>query len=171
MKYFVYIYLMFIFAAYGQEHILIGDSQTYLLINTKHSNIVTQVSKLCQSGIGVQDLIQKVKRYPIKTNVKTVTICIGVNDNYVDKGVEKLILRIRKTFPNAKLLVIKGSWDWGRVKRLKVNKFNDYYKIFEKLDCELINTPIGKGNPHSNKKVYETIMKELENKIKNEQTI
>lgn len=169
MRYVIYIYLMFVFVAYGQEHILIGDSQTYFL--KKHSNIVKQSSKLSKSGIGVQDLIQKVKRYPIKTNVKTVTICIGVNDNYVDKGIELLIIRVSKTFPNAKLLVIKGSWGWGKVRNLNVNKFNDYYKIFEKLNCVLINTPIGKGDPHRDKKVYGTIMKELETKIKNEQTI
>jgi hypothetical protein len=166
MKYFVYIYLMFIFAAYGQEHILIGDSQTYLL--KKHSNIVTQVSKLCQSGIGVQDLIQKVKRYPIKTNVKSVTICIGVNDYYINKGIESLMVRVLNTFPNAKIFVVKGSWGWGKVRKVNIDKFNNYYKKFEILGAHLIKTPIGHGDPHRNKKVYKTIMSELENNLKNE---
>jgi len=151
--------------SYSQEHILIGDSQTFLL--KKHSKIITQNSKLSQAGIGVLELTQKVRHYPINTNVKTVTICVGVNDNYVDKGITQLIDRIKNTFPKAKLYVIKGSWGWGKIKKLNTDKFNNYYKKFAELGAQVIQTPIGEGDPHRDKKNYKTIMQELENKINN----
>lgn len=152
------------------QHILIGDSQTYLL--KKHSSFVIQKSKLCQSGIGVQQLISKVRRFPIQTNIKSVTICIGVNDSYIDKGINQLMLRVKKTFPNAFIYVIKGSWGWGNVRRLNIDKFNNYYKKFEDLGACIIQTPIGYSKNHPDekqKKVYKTIMSELEWKITQEQ--
>jgi hypothetical protein len=151
------------------QHILIGDSQTYLL--KKHSSFVIQKSKLCQSGIGVQQLISKVRRFPIQTNIKSVTICIGVNDSYIDKGINQLMLRVKKTFPNAFIYVIKGSWGWGNVRRLNIDKFNNYYKKFEDLGACIIQTPIGYSKNHPDekqKKVYKTIMSELEWKITQE---
>jgi hypothetical protein len=151
------------------EHILIGDSQTYWL--KKHSSFVIQKSKLCQSGIGVQQLISKVRRFPIQTNIKSVTICIGVNDSYIDKGINQLMLRVKKTFPNAFIYVIKGSWGWGNVRRLNIDKFNNYYKKFEDLGTCIIQTPIGYSKNHPDekqKKVYKTIMSELEWKITQE---
>lgn len=167
MKILCYIYLFFSITIKNPQHILIGDSQTYWLI--KHTTIVTQKTKLCQSGIGVQQLITKVRRYPIQPNIKSVTICIGVNDNYHDKGVNELMIRVKKTFPNASIYVIKGSWGWGKVKRLNMDKFNTYYKKFEDLGACIIQTPIGHGDPHKSKKVYKTIISELEWIITQEQ--
>lgn len=167
MKILCYIYLMISLTTKNPQHILIGDSQTYLL--KKHSSFVIQKSKLCQAGIGIQQLISKVKRFSIQSNIKSVTICIGVNDGYIDKGINQLMFRINKTFPNAKVYVIKGSWGWGKVRRLNMDKFNNYYKKFEDLGACIIQTPIGHGDPHKNKKVYKTIMSELEWKITQEQ--
>jgi hypothetical protein len=165
MKVLCYLYLIFTLTVNNDDHILIGDSQTFYL--KKHSTIVTQNIKLSQSGIGVLQLIKKIDSHNLSPDTKSITICIGVNDAYVDKGVEQLMTKVKKTFPNATIFVIKGSWGWGTVKNLNPNKFNDYYKKFEDLGAHIVPTPIGHGDPHKNKKVYKTIMTELENNLKN----
>lgn len=156
---------MLTFTAKNENHFLIGDSQTFFL--KKHSTIVTQNINLSQSGIGISQLIKKVDNYHVSPETKSVTICVGVNDGYVDKGIEQLMTKVKNTFPNATIFVIKGSWGWGTVKNLNHNKFNDYYKKFQDLGANIVPTPIGQGDPHKNKKVYKTIMSELENNLKN----
>jgi hypothetical protein len=151
----------------NKQNVLIGDSQTFQL--KKHSTIVTHETKLSKVGIGVPQLIAKIKNYPIQPNVLSVTICIGVNDGYVDKGISKLMTVVNTKFPNACIYIIKGSWGWGQVKKLSKDKFNGYYNKFEDLGARIIQTPIGHGDPHKNKKVYKTIMSELEWKIIQEQ--
>ena len=155
---------MFTFTVKDDNHVLIGDSQTFFL--KKHSTIVTQNTKLSQAGIGISQLITKVKNYHISPDIKSITICVGVNDGYVDKGIEQLMTKVKYTFPNATIFVIKGSWGWGKVKKVNVDKFNGYYKKFHDLGACIVPTPIGHGDPHKNKKVYKTIMSELETKLK-----
>jgi hypothetical protein len=155
-----YLLLLFTIFSFSQEHILIGDSQTYLL--ARHSTEIKRIPKLSQSGIGVVQLIYKVRLYPVSPNVKSVSICIGVNDAYKDRGVQQLFIRLKNTFPNAHFYIIQGSWGWGKVRRMNQNNLDKYYKHFPGT---IIYPAIGKGDPHRNKKVYKTIMKSLENQI------
>ena len=155
-----YILLLFTVLSFSQEHILIGDSQTYLL--ARHSTEIKRIPKLSQSGIGVVQLIYKVRLYPVSPNVKSVSICIGVNDAYKDRGVQQLFIRLKNTFPNAHFYIIQGSWGWGKVRRMNQSNLDKYYKYFPGT---IIYPAIGKGDPHRNKKVYKTIMKSLENQI------
>ena len=155
-----YILLLFTVLSFSQEHILIGDSQTYLL--AKHSTEIKRIPKLSQSGIGVVQLIYKVRLYPVSPNVKSVSICIGVNDAYKDRGVQQLFIRLKNTFPNAHFYIIQGSWGWGKVRRMNQSNLDKYYKQFPGT---IIYPAIGKGDPHRNKKVYKTIMKNLESQI------
>lgn len=155
-----YIFLLFTLLSFSQEHILIGDSQTYLL--ARHSTEIKRIPKLSQSGIGVVQLIYKVRLYPVSPNVKSVSICIGVNDAYKDRGVQQLFIRLINTFPNAHFYIIQGSWGWGGVSKMNQNHLDKYYKHFLGT---IIHPAIGKGDPHRNKKVYKTIMKSLENQI------
>ena len=67
-----YILLLFTVLSFSQEHILIGDSQTYLL--ARHSTEIKRIPKLSQSGIGIVQLIYKVRLYPVSPNVKSVSI-------------------------------------------------------------------------------------------------
>lgn len=150
----------------GQEHILIGDSQTIYL--AKHSTKIKQSTKLCKIGIGVIGLNQKVYSHPINKHVKSVSICVGVNDSYLDVGVETLMETVKRTFPNAKIYIIQGSWGWGSVKKISVDKFTLYYKKFEKLGGILIEPPIGNGDPHKNKQIYKKIILELERVLNND---
>jgi hypothetical protein len=155
-----YILLLFTVLSFSQEHILIGDSQTYYL--SQHSTEIKRIPKLSQSGIGVVQLIYKVRLYPVSPNVKSVSICIGVNDRYKDRGVQQLFIRLINTFPNAHFYIIQGSWGWGKVRRMNQSNLDKYYKHFPGT---IIYPAIGKGDPHRNKKVYKTIMKSLENQI------
>lgn len=158
-----YILLFFTLSVYSQQHILIGDSQTYFL--AKHSTKIKRISKLSQSGIGVLQLTSKVRLYPVSPHVNTVSVCIGVNDGYKDKGVQKLLIRIKKTFPNAKIYIIQGSWGWGKVRRANQDTLNKYYKQYIDSGCILISPAIGRGDPHRDKIIYKIIMKSLESQI------
>ena len=158
-----YILILFTFVTYSQQHILIGDSQTYIL--AKHSTKINRVPKLSQSGIGVVQLTSKVRLYPVSPYVNSVSVCIGVNDGYKDRGVKQLLIRIKNTFPNAKIFIIQGSWGWGKVRRANQNTLNKYYKQYIDSGCILISPAIGKGDPHKDKNVYKIIMKSLESQI------
>ena len=158
-----YILLLFTIFSFSQQHILIGDSQTYLL--AKHSTKIKRVPKLTQPGIGVVQLTSKVSSYPVSPYVNSVSVCIGVNDGYKDRGVQKLLVRIKNTFPNAKIFIIQGSWGWGRVTKANQNTLDKYYKQYTDSGCILISPAIGKGDPHKDKNVYKIIMKSLESQI------
>ena len=158
-----YILLLFTIFSFSQEHILIGDSQTYIL--AKHSTKIKQVSELSQSGIGVLQLTNKVRLYPVSPCVNSVSVCIGVNDGYKNRGVQQLLIGIKNTFPNAKIYIIQGSWGWGKVRRANQNTLNKYYKQYIDSGCILISPAIGRGDPHRDKKVYKIIMKSLESQI------
>lgn len=158
-----YILLFFTLSIYSQQHILIGDSQTYFL--AKHSTKIKRVSKLSQAGIGVVELTSKLRLYPVSPHVNTVSVCIGVNDGYKDKGVQQLLVRIKKTFPNAKIYIIQGSWGWSRVRRVNQNTLNKYYKQYIDSGCILVSPAIGRGDPHKDKIIYKIIMKSLESRI------
>jgi len=63
------------------------------------------------------ELNNNVVSYPTSKNIKSVSVCIGVNDSYRDNGVEILMNTIKRTFPNATIYIIQGSWGWGNVKK------------------------------------------------------
>ena len=161
-----YILLFLTFFSYGQEHILIGDSQTLYL--SKYVKTIKLVKRLSQSGIGVVELNEKLISHPISSNVNSVSICIGVNDCYRDKGVNKLMIIIKKTFPNAIIYIIQGSWGWGGVKKCSTFVISNYYKKFKDLGGIIIKTPIGYGDPHTDKKSYKVIVSTIESLIKKE---
>lgn len=158
-----YILILFTLSVYSQQHILIGDSQTYFL--AKHSTKIKRVPRLSQAGIGVVQLTSKVRLYPVSPHVNTVSVCIGVNDGYIDKGVQQLLVRIKNTFPNAKICIIQGSWGWGKVRSANQNTLNKYYKQYIDSGCILISPAIGRGDPHRDKIIYKVIMKSLESQI------
>jgi hypothetical protein len=158
-----YILLFFTLSIYSQQHILIGDSQTYYL--SRHSTKIKRVPQLSQSGIGVLQLTAKIRLYPVSPQVNSVSLCIGVNDGYKDRGVKELLVRIKNTFPNAKIFIIQGSWGWSTVKKANQNTLNKYYKQYINSGCILISPAIGRGDPHRDKNVYKIIMKSLESQI------
>lgn len=163
MKHLIYIISLFSMISYGQNNIIIGDSQTFYL--AKHTQTITLIKPLTQSGIGITKLITKLNKYPISNNINSVTICIGVNDSYKDMGIKTLMNLTKTKFPYACIYIIKGSWGWGNVKHIRQTTIINYYNIFQNLGAYIIQNPIGFGNPHKNKPIYKTITNELESII------
>jgi hypothetical protein len=162
MKHLIIITL-FSLLSHGQNNIIIGDSQSFYI--AKNSCILSLIKPLTQPNIGITKLNEKLNKYPITNNVKSVTICIGVNDNYIDMGILKLMNLINLKFPYAIIYIIKGSWGWGNVKNITKNKILNYYNKFENLNAIIIKYPIGYGDPHKNKPIYKKIAKTLEENI------
>ena len=132
----IIVFLFSFSTTYCQENILIGDSQTFYL--AKHTNKIKIIKKLSKSGIGVVKLNIKITSYPINRKVKTVTLSIGVNDGYNDKGIKDLVNTIKRTFPNSEIFIVQGSWGWGKVRKIQRDKITHYYKKFEDLGCTVI---------------------------------
>ena len=155
--------LLFCLVGYSQipNNIIIGDSQTPYV--DRNSKKVERVVGLWKGGINVPVLTKMVQRHKVSTNVQNVFLCIGTNDLYVDKGIDKLFKSIRITFPNAKIYVIQGSWGWGGVTHTKYDKIKKYYKRYQELGGTIIEPPIGKGDPHCDCPVYKKIGEAIDN--------
>jgi hypothetical protein len=155
--------LLFCLVGYSQipNNIIIGDSQTPYV--DRNSKKVERVVGLWKGGIDVPILTKMVQSHKVSTNVQNVFLCIGTNDLYVDKGIEKLFKSLWITFPNAKIYVIQGSWGWGGVTHTKYDKIKKYYKRYEELGGTIIEPPIGKGDPHCDCPVYKKIGEAIDN--------
>jgi hypothetical protein len=154
------------------KSIVIGDSVSILI--SKNNSVAkilgtSQTEKnLWKSGINLNWLKTAVKKHPITSNVGNVVVSIGANGGYNPKeDVAGLISIINKTFPKAKIYIVKGSWGWGNIKSVTESRVNTYYDKFKKLGATIIPTPIGKtSNPHTNLPVYKIIGKEIDKAIK-----
>lgn len=147
------------------KNIIIGDSQTpYVDMNTTKASTISSVggeSSLWLGGMGVPWLINALNNYPkAEKNVENVITVIGTNGNYgsvFNESIPSLFSAIKNKFPNAKVLVVQGSWGWGGLKNTTEKKVRDYYTKFEKEGGKLIEPPIGNIEPHSNQPVYKKI--------------
>jgi len=153
------------------KSIVIGDSQSIFISN---NNSIAKIigteeteKNLWKSGIDLNWLEKAVEKYPISENVKNVVVSIGANGGYNPKeNIAGLLTSLKRTFPNSKFYVVKGSWGWGNIKSVTESRVNTYYDIFKKLGVTVILTPIGKtSNPHTNLPVYKVIGKEIEKAI------
>ena len=142
------------------QNIIIGDSQTPYI--DLHSQKIEKGVGLWKKGINVPKLTKMVQNYPISPEVNNIVVCIGTNDLYIDLGIEKLLLTICDRFPNAKIYVVQGSWGWGNLRRTTYDKVKKYYKKFERLGVTVIETPIGKREPHRDCPVYRKIGEEID---------
>lgn len=147
------------------ENILIGDSQTpYVDMNTEKASRISTTggeSSLWLGGMGVPWLIGALNKYPkIEKHVKNVITVIGTNGNFgkvFNDDIPTLFSAIKKKFPNAKVLVVQGSWGWGGLKNTTEEQVRKYYKKFKDEGGILIEPPIGNAEPHSNLPIYEKI--------------
>jgi GH24 family phage-related lysozyme (muramidase) len=150
----------------ASTNIIIGDSQTKFVAN--QSSKVKMVSELTQGGKGVDWLRGQVEKYTVSPDVANVILCIGTNGGYRSSGrpEQKLFVALRKTFPNADIFVVQGSWGWGGIKNVKETTVRDYYVTqYQSRGATLIDPPIGAGDPHGNKPVYKLIGNSIDNML------
>jgi len=157
---------------YPKKSIVIGDSVSNLIAkNTSTAKVLgaEQSEKtLWKSGMNLNWLKNAVAKYPVSNDIGNVIISIGANGGYnQNEDISGLFDALNKTFPNAKLYAVKGSWGWGNIKNITEKQVNDYYEQFRNRKAIIIKTPIGKtNNPHVNLSVYKTIGQEIDSIIK-----
>jgi hypothetical protein len=152
-------------------NLIIGDSQT-IYVDNQSSKVQTipggeGESTLHKGSTTVNWLRDAVKKYPVSPEVKNVVLCTGTNGGYSDfqNDIEGLFSAVKKTFPNAKIYAVQGSWGWGGIKKYKEKDVRDYYKKYEQLGATLIEPPIGGIEPHGNKPVYKKIGADIDSKL------
>jgi hypothetical protein len=113
VRYFFYFLILLSTLGYAQTYpnLIIGDSQTPYI--DLHSTKSKKGVGLWKKGINVPKLTKMVKNHRISPDICNIVISIGTNDRYLDLGISTLINTIRRTFPNAELYVVQGSWGWG----------------------------------------------------------
>jgi len=148
-------------------NIIIGDSQTGLV--SKNSSKVQLIDELQEGGKGVGWLRDQVAAYPVSPDVNNVVLCIGTNGGYSSKGSAEagLFTALRKTFPNAKIYAVQGSWGWGGVSKYTEKQVRSYYiNQYQNRGAILIEPPIGDvENPHKNLPVYKDIGAAIDAKL------
>jgi hypothetical protein len=153
-------------------NIIIGDSQTpYVARNTSKAKLISSKpgkSSLWEGGQSVPWLISAVKEFPVSENIKNVVIVIGTNGAFgkvFGDDIPLLFKVLKKKFPNAKFLVVQGSWGWGGLKNVKESQVRNYYKQYEMEGATLIEPPIGDIEPHQNHPVYSIIGSQIDKRI------
>jgi hypothetical protein len=155
------------------KNIIIGDSQSlYVDWGSEKFNLISQKgseSALWKGGEDLAWLNLAVSKHRRSLDVENIAICIGTNGIFnKNDNISGLVTNIKNKFPNAKLFAIKGSWAWpGNRYNMNVTEkqVNDYYAKFSECGVEVIEPAIGPGEPHGRKPIYQTIGKNLDNKV------
>jgi len=167
--------------------LLIGDSTCpYVEAQTraKRRPGTEGFGKLQKGGISIYSCVSKdkdtlynyVNNHPlVEPHVKNVVISIGTNDLYQENcpnDVKNLVNVINKKFPNAKLLVVQGTYGnkipcssagYCILKNTKQSTVDNYYKKFEDLGVTVIDPPIGNvENCHGHLPIYKEIGKNID---------
>jgi hypothetical protein len=123
--------------------IIMGDS-TVGVINSVPNGLQKNKIDISFNKVGetVNWLISKLKEFGKDGkkygNTKYVFVSIGTNDGYVvsdssKKKISELNELIKKIYPNAKRVVIPGTYGWGNVNDKTKQNQDNYYKIFTDL--------------------------------------
>ena len=121
---------------------------------------------LWKTGIGVDKLTLMVLNYKTSPEIKNIVLCIGTNDNFRTGNIKQLFKAVKRTFPNATIYIIKGSWGWGGNRTITQQRVDNYYKKYEQQGGIIINPAIGKNEPHQNLTVYKTIGNKIDTILK-----
>jgi hypothetical protein len=155
----------------SNKAIIIGDSQTpYIAKQSSKAKLLGATggeSVLWKGGQNLKWLFDAVKKYPVTEDMGYVVISIGTNGGFNTKeDIPGLISELKRVFPNAKFLAVKGSWGWGGNTNKTETQVNAYYDIFRKWGVEVLPTPIGAVEPHGDRPSYKKIGAEIDAKIK-----
>jgi GH24 family phage-related lysozyme (muramidase) len=154
------------------KSIAIGDSLTP---NVARSAGITAAPGLWKSGITIEGLLNNhVKQYTqIDPAVKNVVICIGTNGIFKTSAntVNELVKQLRAKFPNAKLLVVKGTYGpgvaWSKpLQSVSQKTVDTYYSYFANNGVTIIPTAIGnQKDAHAYTDIYNTIGSEIRSRL------
>jgi hypothetical protein len=123
--------------------IIMGDS-TVGVFNSVPNGLVKNKIDISFNKVGetVKWLVDKMTEFAKDNkkygNTKYVLVSIGTNDGYVvnsssKKKIGELNDLIKKVYPNAKRIIVPGTYGWGSVKDKTKQDQDNYYKIFTDL--------------------------------------
>lgn len=154
------------------KSIAIGDSLTP---NVARAAGIQAASGLWKSGITIEGLLNNhVKQYAgSDPAVKNVVICIGTNGIFKTSAntVNELVKQLRAKFPNAKLLVVKGTYGpaatWSKpLTTVDQKTVNTYYSYFANNGVTVIPTAIGnQKDAHAYTDIYNVIGNEIKARL------
>ena len=153
------------------KNIIIGDSQTpHVARRTSKAQMISGPegeSTLHKGSTTVNWLKGAVKKYPVSPEVENVILCTGTNGGYsnFENDIDGLFSAVKKTFPNAKIYAVQGSWNWGGLKKYNETDVRNYYKKYQTLGATLIEPPIGGIEPHGDRPVYKKIGADIDSKL------
>ena len=170
------------------ENLIIGDSYSLFIDNASkkatrlNTGIAGSKEYLWLGGKGTEWLKDALEVYPVTPTVKHVVVSMGTNDMYSSNtDVSGLVSQIKKTFPNCKIIVVPGSWNFNGSgvtagKRFlpydekNKNLINSYYAKFTNLGA-VLTSPVGDaqvccgGDAHGNFPIYQKIGSEIDSII------
>lgn len=156
------------------KNIVIGDSLSPNIARCSKADLINKTpgpSSLWKGGIAIGTLLDYVQSYnKIDNNVKNVVISIGTNGIFTrsTNTVNKLVDELKKKFPKAKLLVVKGTYGpkaaWSpALTGVRQETVNNYYADFSDRGVFVVPTAIGnQKDAHSYTDIYKTIGKEID---------
>ena len=156
------------------KSIVIGDSLSPNLAKCSKADLISSTggaSSLWEGGIAIAVLLGFVKSYTkTDSTIKNVVISIGTNGIFARSTdtVNKLVDELKKKFPSAKLLVVKGTYGpkatWSAsLTRVSQSTVDNYYSDFTKKGVYVVPTAIGnQTNAHNYTDIYTTIGKEID---------
>jgi hypothetical protein len=160
------------------KNIIIGDSLCTFIDNaSKKASRLSHKGDLAGThlwygGTTLTWLKKALEKYPVTPTVKNVIVSTGSNSSYsIKDDVEGLVISLRGKFPNAKLIVVPGTW-WvkqprGWVVKVSEETVRQYYHRFEVLGVTT-TTPVGdsraccRNDPHGNFPIYKKIGTEID---------
>lgn len=156
------------------KSIVIGDSLSPNVAKCSKADLINDTagpSSLWKGGIAIGTLLDYVKSYgKTDSSIKNVVISIGTNGIFgrSTDTVNKLMDELKKKFPNAKVLVVKGTygpkatWSPALTKVSQVTVDN-YYSDFSNKGAFIVPTAIGnQKDAHAYTDIYTTIGKEID---------
>jgi hypothetical protein len=159
------------------KSIVIGDSLSPNIAKCSQADLIDKnagPSSLWKGGIAIKTLLDYVKSYgKSDSTVKNVVISIGTNGIFARSTdtVNKLVEELKKKFPNAKLLVVKGTYGpkatWSSaLTKVSQTTVDNYYSDFSNKGVFVVPTAIGnQKDAHNYTDIYTTIGKEIDDNL------
>ncbi len=123
--------------------IIMGDSTVGVFSSVPNGLVKNNIEiSFNKSGETVKWLVDRMTEFAKNNkkygNTKHVFVSIGTNDGYVvntssKKKISELNDLIKKVYPNAKRIVVPGTYGWGNIKDKTKQDQDAYYKTFTDL--------------------------------------